>query len=1082
MNFLETASLCLLVWPFVPAAAAPRHLSPREAHASNLSESGAITQKYSTEPYVIEQYQTAFRLENDGTGERSVMARIRIQNDGAAKQLGQLRFAFDANTEELKVPLVRVHKSNGTVIDAGPAAITEETVSAVRDAPAYANAKERHIAVPPLEPGDVFEYEIVTRLVHPIANGEFWAQHAFLKDVIVLEERLDISVPQGRSVTVRSPNVPYSTDATSAKGRVIYRWKRANLAVSPQDHQSPAPPTTNATQPDIQITSFASWNDVSRWYAKLERSSTEPTPSILARTAELTAGRHTELDKIEMLYDYVARNIRYVDLPLGAGGFMPHAAAEVFKNQYGDAKDKHALLSCMLQAAGIRADTVLVPQSQRLDLLAPSPSQMDQVITALAYGSRIVWMDAAPEVAPFQFLPPSLRHRAALLVTSDGAGTIVETPADPPFLSTQKVEVEGHVSDLGKLVAHIQYKIRGDNEFVLRLAFRRTPPAQWKNLGQTLLTLDGLHGDVTLAKSSDPLDTRNPLEIDLEYAQSNFLDWSSKKARVVLPLLSIAVPDAPKNSARPIALGSPLDVVTRLKLSLPVGFTAEAPVGMAVTRDYAEFKSGYQWQDRTLVAERSLNFKMRELPASRRDDYLAFTHALDADQMQPLVVANSAPDARTVPPAASVSELFEAGSAALAAGKAQSAIPLFERLVALEPAHTEAWNDLGLAHLRLAHFDFAAAAFERQLQLNPADQHAHNYLGLTFEQQQKYDEAASAFRKQIEIDPLDTVAHAALGSILLAQHQYFEAAPELDKATVLSPGKAELQISLGQAYIHLGQTEKAAEAFEQGVAISPTPAIWNSAAHNLADHRVELARAQKYAESAVSATAADLTKIDLPHLTAEQMGKVESMGNYWDTLGWVYFQRGDLDAAERYIRSAWLLDQRGEIADHLAQIFEKRGKKDEAIRTYAIALAAPTPDSDTRARLMLLLGGNSQIDALIEQAAPALTMLRTLPAGKLLNENAQAEFTVLLSPGRTAPHACHVESVRFLGGSEKLRAFADRLRSLDYGSLFPDASPVNLVRRGTLSCWATAPECSLVLHLPQDVPAANGSSGPAGPG
>ena len=365
------------------------------------------------------------------------------------------------------------------------------------------------------------------------------------------------------------------------------------------------------------------------------------------------------------------------------------------------------------------------------------------------------------------------------------------------------------------------------------------------------------------------------------------------------------------------------------------------------------------------------------------------------------------------------------------------------------------------------------AAFEKQLQINPADAHAHNYLGLAFEQQQKYDEAAEAFRRQIEIDPLDPIAHSALGTILLAQHRYSEAAPELDKATVLTPDKAELQIGLGEAYINLGQNDKAAEAFGRAVAISPTPAIWNNAAFHLADHKVNLATAQKYAESALSAAAADLSKIDLQHMTAAQIREFVSIGNYWDTLGWIYFQKGDLDAADRYIRAAWLLEQHGEIADHLAQIYEKRGNKDEAIRACAIGLAAAHPSPDTRARLTLLLGGNSQIDDLVNQAKPKLTRLRTLSAGKLLNENAQADFAVLLSPGgrpRILPrwNRC--------GSWEEAKSCAplgEHLRALNYGPIFPDASSIKLVRRGTLSCSAATGECSFILLTPDEMASSN---------
>ena len=126
--------------------------------------------------------------------------------------------------------------------------------------------------------------------------------------------------------------------------------------------------------------------------------------------------------------------------------------------------------------------------------------------------------------------------------------------------------------------------------------------------------------------------------------------------------------------------------------------------------------------------------------------------------------------------------------------------------------------------------------------------------------------------------------------------------------------------------------------------------MWNDIAYNLAESKLDLDKAQQYAESAVRATVAALGKIDLQHVTPGQLRQVTSIAASWDTLGWVHFQKGDLDIAERYIRAAWLLDQNGEMGDHLAQIYEKRGEKDRAIEAYALALAAPHSIPETRAR------------------------------------------------------------------------------------------------------------------------------------
>ena len=95
----------------------------------------------------------------------------------------------------------------------------------------------------------------------------------------------------------------------------------------------------------------------------------------------------------------------------------------------------------MLKAAGISSDAVLIPYTRNLDASVPSPAQFDHVITTVALGTVPVWMDTTTEVAPFRLLASPLRGKSALLVPADGAGRIVETPADPPFVSTQHVDI-----------------------------------------------------------------------------------------------------------------------------------------------------------------------------------------------------------------------------------------------------------------------------------------------------------------------------------------------------------------------------------------------------------------------------------------------------------------------------------------------------------------------------------------------------------------------------------------------------------------------------------------------------------------
>jgi tetratricopeptide (TPR) repeat protein len=787
----------------------------------------------------------------------------------------------------------------------------------------------------------------------------------------------------------------------------------------------------------------------------------------------------------------VAKDIRYVSLSFGIGRYQPHAASEVLTNQYGDCKDKHTLLEALAEAIGLRAYPVLIHSTRKLDPELPSPAQFDHMITAVPLGKEWIWLDSTTEVAPFRMLSANLRHKQALVIpvasrlgAPAGGAQLMETPSDLPFPATQRAEVEGQVSELGRLTARVRYTLRGDNELLLRLAFRRTPQTQWKQLAQLLAFSDGFRGEVSEVKTTDPAATREPFQIEYRIAQASYLDWSSKRSQLALPLPAFGLPEAHEESedAGPVELGTPLEVTTRVQLELPVKYAVRAPVSVTVMRDYAEYRSSYKVERNRVAAERTLRFRLRELPRARVSDYLAFARAVRADEGQSLTVEATAAGAPAIPETAKTDELYEAGMAAFRSGNLPIAVELLERVVKAEPERKRVWNELGLAYTMQGKLDKAAESFRKQVELNPYDERAHLLLGITLGQQRKYPEAAEALRKQIELNPLDIQARAALGTIYLEQHKYAEAVPELEKAVALAPNESALHVSLGQAYLNLGQGNQALAEFDKAVELDPTPTVWNNVAYQLSLRSVHLDRAQQYAESAVAATAAELRNVALDRLTANDLRRVPGLAAYWDTLGWVHFQKGELEQAEKYVRASWLLDEHGEVGDHLAQIYEKRGQKQEALRVYAQALASTRPIPETHARLAQLSGGENKIQPLLSKAGEELSAQRTVKLGKLLKENASAEFFVLLSPGpalsATNPAGApgttsKVEEVKFVKGSEGLRPLAEALRSAHYPGVFPDDTPTKLVRRGILSCSATTGECVFVLLAPDLVNSIN---------
>jgi hypothetical protein len=223
----------------------------------------------------------------------------------------------------------------------------------------------------------------------------------------------------------------------------------------------------------------------------------------------------------------------------------------------------------------------------------------------------------------------------------------------------------------------------------------------------------------------------------------------------------------------------------------------------------------------------------------------------------------------------------------------------------------------------------------------------------------------------------------------------------------------------------------------------------------------------------VTAIATGLSKVKLEELTIHDLAGVRSLAVYWDTLGWVHFKRGNLDLAEKYLTAAWQLEQYSAVGDHLGQISEKLGKKEEAIRWYTLATAGVREIPAARENL-IRLAGSAKLESSILKARGELNEFRTFKVGPALKgekERLHAEFFVVLVPLATGKPK--VEDVRFISGSEKLRPLASALRNVPYRMSFPDATQTKIIRRGALICGPSSEGCSFILLSPEFVTSVN---------
>lgn len=1045
---------------------APKTLEPQAT--PNSSSSGAApasTNKdadYSTQQAVVKKHDTVYRFENDGTGTRTETVEVLVQSEAGVQQLGQLQLGYNSGNQEIKLNYVRVRKPDGSVINADlSTAVQDITGPVARVAPMYTDYREKHVTVPALRPGDTLEYQTVIVTTKPLAENNFWMEHNFDDQLIVHNEHLVVDVPKGRKVVLKTGKDFGGYENTTQGDRVIYRWSYNNLITRSMKYELEREKTGKYKKrptdemPSVQMTTFQSWDELAKWYGGLEHDRRIPSDAMKAKVAELTKDKKTDREKVQAVYDYVAKNYRYVSLSLGIGRYQPHASSEVFSNEYGDCKDKHTLLASMLSVLGYKMNTVLIGSQHKLDVEIASPSQFDHVIGNLKVGNETIWMDTTSEVAPIGMLVATIRNKQALQISPDAKSSIVRTPANAPFEAYTKYDLDGKVTALGKLEARVTREMRGDAELAMRSAFRRVPESNWNQLVNYIANEEQAGSKASNVKVENLNDTSKPMILSYDISLPNFLDYTAKDSKFYVPLETYRIPELDADDPEPAKIYGPLTMSAHVKIVMPDSVTIEPPVPVEVKRDYADYTASAEFKDHVLTADRKITVNVLEIPQTRAGDLKAFGRVIASDVGQQARATNTAAGTESAPKLAKTEELEEAAYNALQARKFKLAADLYTQVTEKDAKHPRAWNNLGRAYMAMMQLDKAVASFKKALDVNAYDEFAYNNLGSAYELQQDFENAKGAYRKQIEINPLDEYAHSNLGRLLLRDGQNAEAVKELERAHGIKPDDPLASQQLGEAYLNVGETEKAMAAFDKALENSPTPMMWNNVAYVLAKSKQKLDKALEYAQSAVSTTETQLRNVSPEQ--AEWQGRAisASLGSYWDTLGWVYFAQGDMKNAEKYLLAAWQHSQHGEVADHLAQLYEKQGDKQKAIDYYALAMAAPEGVPETRKRLESLVGAKQAT----ELAAKKKKELATMRVMKLDWPQQEGTADVLLTFGRSGG----VEQVKFLSGEKEFAPKSGEFKAMKFPMVFPDQTTQGFVHKASVSC-SKANGCSMVIQ------------------
>jgi tetratricopeptide (TPR) repeat protein/transglutaminase-like putative cysteine protease len=356
----------------------------------------------------------------------------------------------------------------------------------------------------------------------------------------------------------------------------------------------------------VSVTTLTTWDEYVRWERALLSDAFRNSPELEALATRLTKDAATPREKLDQLYQFVTRQIRYQqEYETSIAGVRPHPGPLTLERGYGDCKDKAVLLIRLAQLIGLHLDFALLRTTDAGEVRRDIPNQQ--------FNHAIVYVpEKAGLGAPF-FLDPTTDglDMGNLRADDQGAFSLV---LDPETSDYRFVEIPHQDAELDFDHHHLAIQIkspteasavdditlRGTNAAALRRLLRNRGVAEkvLQNLASGLFT--GAVLKENKAEHAD--DLWHPLELGLTLDVSGAIQTQGESWRLPLPAF---LPDLRASTLvtrrTPVRFGPFASVAYRTEVSVPEGYrVTQSPSAFDITHGCFHARRTAHVEGRTL--------------------------------------------------------------------------------------------------------------------------------------------------------------------------------------------------------------------------------------------------------------------------------------------------------------------------------------------------------------------------------------------------------------------------------------------------------------------------------------------------
>jgi len=278
---------------------------------------------------------------------------------------------------------------------------------------------------------------------------------------------------------------------------------------------------------------FESVKDLYKWYHSVCSSIGNDPGALKEKVVSLTAGKKTDIEKIESLFYWVQDNIRYIAFEDGIMGFKPDAAQNVFNKKFGDCKGKANLLKEMLKLAGYDARLTWIGTSDLpYDYSLPSLAVDNHMICTVILNGKRYFLDGTEDYIALNDYAQRIQGKQVLI--EDGDNYIIDKIPDFPAERNRIKTITKMNIEEGAINGNTATEYNGESKIMLQRVYSSIRTENKKDALSGFLRKSNDNVVVNNIKEPEFNDRQKALQVSFDFTANNQVTKTGNELYVVM--------------------------------------------------------------------------------------------------------------------------------------------------------------------------------------------------------------------------------------------------------------------------------------------------------------------------------------------------------------------------------------------------------------------------------------------------------------------------------------------------------------------------------------------------------------------